>query len=342
MTLAQNIRNTLAFAAIGDSMGAATETLTFDQIREKFNGPLTTLVAPPETAYATGNKPGEVTDDFSQVYYTCEEVIANDGLLTRDVAANALFRWKANPKYDRFLGPTTTAALEMYKRGETEYKAPGNSLVVDYAAKATNGAAMKIATAGILHPGDLEGALEAAITIASVTHDNDLALSGAIAVACATAESLTEHATFESVLAAGYYGAVHGRAVASARSRNVAGPSVAGRIELAHQIVSGPGSHDERLRKLGDVVGSGIHISEAVAAAFGCVMLNPGDALGAVIDAVNIGYDTDTVACITGSMVGGLVREEDPRVEEYVKVIEAASDIDLTAMAEKLASYSQR
>lgn len=342
MTLAQNVRNTLAFAAIGDSMGSATETLTFDQIREKFNGKLTELVAPPETAFATGNKPGEVTDDFSQVYYTCEEVIANDGVLTRDVAANALFRWKANPQFDRFLGPTTTAALEMYKNGETEFKAPGNSLVVDYAAKATNGAAMKIATAGILHPGDLAGATEAAITIASVTHNNDLALSGAIAVACATAESLTEDATFDSVLAACYYGAVRGRSVAGARARKVAGASVAGRIELAHQIVTGAGSHEERLRKLSEVVGSGIHISEAVAAAWGCIELNRGDALGAVIDAVNIGYDTDTVACITGSMVGGLVREEDPRVEAYVKTIEAASNIDLTAMAEKLASYSQR
>jgi ADP-ribosylglycohydrolase len=341
MSLASNIRNTLALAAIGDSMGAATETLTFDQIRETFGGPLTELVAPPATAYATGNKPGEVTDDFSQIYYTCEEVIANDGVLTRDVAANALFRWKANPKFDRFLGPTTTAALEMYKNGETEYKAPGNSLVVDYAAKATNGAAMKIATAGILHPGDLEGATEAAITIASVTHDNDLALSGAIAVACATAESLSEHATVDSVLAAGYYGAVHGRAVAGARSRKVAGAGVSSRIELAHQIVSGPGTKEERLRRLSEVVGSGIHISEAVASAFGCIMLNKDDVLQAVIDAVNIGYDTDTVACITGSMVGGLVRDEDPRVEGYVRTIEAASDIDLAAMAEKLAGYSQ-
>lgn len=342
MTLAQNIRNTLAFAAIGDSMGSATESLTFDQIRESFGGKLTELVAPPKTAYATGNRPGEVTDDFSQIYYTCEEVIANDGALTRDIAASALFRWKANPRFDRFLGPTTTAALEMYMKGETEYKAPGNSLVVDYAAKATNGAAMKIATAGILHPGDLAGATEAAITIASVTHDNDLALSGAIAVACATAESLAEAATFDSVLAACYYGAVRGRSVAAERSRIVAGASVAGRIELAHQIVQGPGSHEDRLRKLGDVVGSGIHISEAVAAAWGCVELNRGDALGAIIDAVNIGYDTDTVACIVGSMVGGLVRVEDPRVERYVKVIEEANGFDLSAMAEKLAGYSQR
>ncbi|MCB6437626.1 ADP-ribosylglycohydrolase family protein, partial [Erysipelatoclostridium ramosum] len=81
-------------------------------------------------------------------------------------------------------------------------------------------------------------------------------------------------------------------------SRVVAGASVVERIKLALQIAEGVGSKEDKLLKLSQIVGSGLHISEAVPCAFGIAALNKDSALQAVIDAVNIGYDTDTIATI--------------------------------------------
>lgn len=43
MSLQIKIQGTLGAAAIADAMGAATENLTFDQIRTKFNGKVSTF-----------------------------------------------------------------------------------------------------------------------------------------------------------------------------------------------------------------------------------------------------------------------------------------------------------
>ena len=85
-----------------------------------------------------------------------------------------------------------------------------------------------------------------------------------------------------------------------------------------------------------------MHISEAVPCAFGIIALNKGDALQSVIDAVNIGYDTDTVATNTGTMVGGLVDWDDPKVNALYQQVQKANDMNLTELATKLATATQR
>ena len=60
------ILNSLAYGAIGDAMGAATENLSFNQIRKKFNGKVQEFLKPDEANFALGNEAGQVTDDFSQ------------------------------------------------------------------------------------------------------------------------------------------------------------------------------------------------------------------------------------------------------------------------------------
>lgn len=340
--LAKKIQATLTLSAIGDAMGAATEALSYDQIRETFGGRVETFLAPGKTAYAWGNEPGETTDDFSQAYYLCNEVLANDGALTKDIAMHAMIKWSQNPRYDRFVGPTTSEAIKMYKEGRTEYLPPKGAVTVDYSAKATNGAAMKISPAGLLHPDDVEAAVEAAFTVASVTHDNNLAISGASAVAAAVSASLSEHATIDDVLAAGYYGAVRGDTLGKVRSREVPGASVVKRIELAAKIAAGPGSHEERLRSLYETVGSGIHIAEAVPCAFGIAMLNRESPLDAVLDAVNVGYDTDTVATIVGAMVGALADLDDSRVAPLAAQIEETNHYGLDDLAKRLAEVALR
>ena len=338
MTLHSKIQGTLAMAAIGDAMGAATENLSFDQIRTLFGSEVTDFKKPGETAFALGSEAGQVTDDFSQIYFLCNEILKNDGSLTKDTVIKAMLAWSDVPMYfDRFAGPTTRSAIAMYKDPSLKMKPLPGAVTVDYASKATNGAAMKIAPAGILHPNDIEGAIEAAITIAQVTHDNSLAISGACAVAVATSVSLAPRATINDVLSAGFHGAVRGETLAKEVSREVAGPNVVDRIQLAYTIVNGVGTKEDKLRQLSQIVGSGLHISEAVPCAFGIVALNKENVLQAVIDAVNIGYDTDTIATIVGSMVGAFIDLSDPQFHSLFETVQLANDFNLVQLANSLA-----
>ncbi|WP_340002288.1 ADP-ribosylglycohydrolase family protein [Oceanobacillus sp. FSL K6-0127] len=339
MSLSSKIQGILGLAAIGDAMGAATENLSFDQIRTQFGQTVTKFEKPGETAFALGNEAGQVTDDFSQVYFLCQAILKNDGIINKDIVIKAILDWSNVPWYfDRFAGPTTRSAVAMYKDPSLKMKPLPGATTVDYASKATNGAAMKIAPAGILYPDNIEDAIDAAITITQVTHDNALAISGACAVAATTSASLAPHATVDEALSAGFYGALRGETKAKFISREVAGPSVVERIRLAYDIVNGVGTKEEKLRKLSQVVGSGLHISEAVPCAFGIVALNKDDALQAVIDAVNIGYDTDTVATIVGSMVGAFVDLTDESFMSLYETVQRANDFNLVELANSLAS----
>lgn len=76
----------------------------------------------------------------------------------------------------------------------------------------------------------------------------------------------------------------------------VAGPSVARRIELAVDIGKRHRHWETAVVELADIIGSGLHVSEAVPAAFGLFACCPNSAVDAIISGVNIGNDTDTVA----------------------------------------------
>lgn len=343
MSLIEKIQGVLGCTAIGDAMGSATENLTFDQIREKFHGPLTEFVKPGETAFALGNEAGEITDDFSQVYLISQEIIKNNGVLDKETVVKAILAWSEIPEwFNRFAGPTTRTAIAMYRDPSLEMKPLPGAVTVDYASKATNGSAMKVAPAGILNPGNIERAIDDAIIITRVTHDNSLAISGACAVAAATAAGLAEGSTMEEALYAGMYGAVRGETIARKISRDVAGASVVERIKLAMSIVEGAGTKEERLKKLAHIVGSGLHISEAVPCAFGIVALNKNDAMQAVFDAVNIGYDTDTIAAIVGTMAGAFADIQEERFAKLYRAVQRANNIDIIKLAEDLAKIVKR
>ncbi|WP_156985069.1 ADP-ribosylglycohydrolase family protein [Bacillus sp. A134] len=343
MSLNTKIQGILGMAAIGDAMGAATENLSFDQIRTHFGQPVSEFKKPDKTAFALGNEAGQVTDDFSQIYFLSKAILGNDGVIDKETVKKAILAWSNVPWYfDRFAGPTTRGAIKMYKDSKESEPAPlPGAVTVDYASKATNGSAMKIAPAGILNPNDLEGAIDAAIIVTQVTHDNSLAISGACAVSAAVSASLAPHATVDEALSAGFYGAIRGETKAKIVSREVAGPSVVERIKLAYSIADGHGTKEEKLRKLSQVVGSGLHISEAVPSAFGIIALNKENPLQAVIDAVNIGYDTDTIAAIVGSMVGAFVDLDNEKFASLYETVQKANDFDIVELANLLTNVVQ-
>lgn len=339
MELREKILGSLLGAAIGDAMGAATELRPKEMIRERFGGEVREILTPPDDTFARGAKAGNVTDDFSLIYYTVKAILDNDGKIDKKSADQALLNWSEDKVfYDQYVGPTTRAAVEKIKGISTENY---YDFICCDNAKASNGSAMKIAPAGLFYPGDVDKAIEAAITICRPTHNNNLSIEGACAVAAAVSEALKEHSNVFSIVQAGLYGAKRGGELAQGTCAVLAGPSVVKRIELAVSIGLTAESVDDATTQIADVVGSGLHISEAVPAVFGIIVAAKGNAMEGVIGAVNIGSDTDTIASMTGAVLGALCGAK-VFPKEYLRLIEEINGFQIEQMAEDITKYAIR
>ena len=67
-----------------------------------------------------------------------------------------------------------------------------------------------------------------------------------------------------SVLQAGLYGARKARLIGREVARDVAGPSVVKRMEMAIDIGLGRGTPWEKMVEIGHRIGAGLHVSEAI------------------------------------------------------------------------------
>ena len=247
-------------------MGSATETRSRQQIIERFGGPVTDLITPPDDVFARGFERGSVTDDFSLAYYTALEIIYANGNIDDSVAEKALLSWSKTP-YFALAGPTTVAAVNRILGNETENHY--SFLTVDN-SKGSNGSAMKISPVGLASHGDVRKAIEDAITICKPTHFNSTSLAGGCAVAAAVSEAMHSDATIDSVIRAGLAGAKYGDEYGCKEGRQLANPSVYKRIKLAVSIAERyQGDIERTMDELADIIGCGLSAAEAVPVSFG-------------------------------------------------------------------------
>ena len=233
--LYEHVLGSLATAALGDAMGAATEQHAIPEILEEYGGLLRDLLAPSSDTFSAGNLPGQITDDTSQMFALAEALIAADGELSEDAWVNKLVDWSRTSPMARMMGPTTRPLLEAISAGEdtSHIGRVGTSTRKLTSFGATNGAAMRIAPAGLVFPGDLEGAVRLAWLTARPTHDTQIAAAGAGAIAAGVAHALEVGADVYSVTQACLWGARFGEELGAREGRLIAGPSVARRIEIA-------------------------------------------------------------------------------------------------------------
>lgn len=310
-------------------MGAATEARSYKQIVEYFGGKVTDLVKPPMDTFGRGNEAGGYTDDFSSAFFCAEEIAKNHGIVDADAVKKALIEWSTHAVFfDRFAGPTTRIAIRKFK-GEKVEESVGTK---NTARSATNGSAMRISPIGLINAGNIEKAISDAAIVASITHDNDLAISGACAIAAAVCRASDDGADLYDVMNAGIYGAKKGAQIGEVRGVVVAGPSVTKRIEIACEIGFGRGSTEEKVRQISDVIGTGLHISEAVPSAFGITAACNGDAMQTLIETVNIGYDTDTCATMSGALAGTL-QGADAFPEHFMPTMIQVNGLDIEQLA---------
>ncbi|MDH4124315.1 MAG: ADP-ribosylglycohydrolase family protein [Gammaproteobacteria bacterium] len=343
--LNSKVLGSLVGAAAGDALGAATELRTIEQIKTDFNGWVTTFIAPPQDTFGRCNEAGMVTDDFTQGKYILEAALDHSGEISDEVLRKAFSRWMDYPFYTNFTGPTTRAAMQrIFKdtrqslQGNVEAGEPTQDVVLvnNGNASATNGAAMKAWAASMLSLRTPEQLIAMTHQIAHFTHNNVISVSGSCAISVAVNAALSDGVTLKDVMEAATKGADQGYFYAKQHgAMMMAGPSVARRIELAIQIGKKHASWESAVSELADIIGTGLHASEAVPAVFGILACCGNDPEKAILAAVNIGNDTDTVATMVGSIVGALHGIE-ALPGSYLPVLNKANKFELEDLATRI------
>ncbi len=297
------ILGSLAGACIGDAMGAPTEQLTMAEIRRRWGGRVETFVDPPtEDSYASGRKAGQLTDDSSQLISLMDAYLAGNGLLTAAAVAEGLVAWSQTEYFPRFAGPSTKRAIEALRSGadpETQ-----GAIGTQPSDGTTNGAAMRIAPAGLRHPGNPDAAILDALTACRPSHLTSIGVAGAAAIAAAVAIAAAPESTLFEVIDAARHGAAEGARLGRIHGRDTTGPDVGLRIDLAVTTVTRYGAFEQAVAAIARTVGTGLPMVEAVPAAIGIFFAAEGDPLLACVGGTNAGDDTDTVACIAGALAG--------------------------------------
>ena len=248
--------------------------------------------APDDHLVHAGLPAGRITDDSEQAFSLAQAFIAAGGV-TLAAAVDALLSWYERVDGDNspYVGPSTRRGVNALKAGQDPTT---TGLWGD-----TNGAPMRIAPVGLLHPGDIEAAVADCAIACMPTHYTQPAVSGAAAVAAAVAQAVTAD-TLDAVISAGLSGAELGRA----HGRRWMGCSVAFKIEQALAIAESAADEPTRLRRLFDEVGASLNVPETVGAAFGILQMAAGDPKRTAILAANLSGDADTIGAIACAIAG--------------------------------------
>jgi ADP-ribosylglycohydrolase len=287
--------------ALGDALGMPTQSMSRPEIARRY-GPIRTLRdAVADQPIAPGMPAGSITDDTEQAMLLGRLLIRGGGRVVPEVFAKALLDWEADVARrgsSDLLGPSTKRALELL----------GNGTPPDEAGRTgtTNGAAMRITPVAIAAAPDLGRLVEAVVAASKITHNTNLGIAAATAVAAAvaagvdgadlpTALDLAERAADE--------GGHHGHWCA--------GGEIAARIRWVRRWVRELGdgaSGGERSDAVGDavyaVVGTSVAAQESVVAAFALVEALGSSPIDVLTTAAGLGGDTDTIAAIAGAILG--------------------------------------
>jgi ADP-ribosylglycohydrolase len=341
-SLENKIRGSFACVAIGDALGMPLHELNEDEIRERCGGLATTFYPIWKDEFIHLNfKCGQVTDDTILTIVTAEIILKNHGRLSVDQFIKELADWveinESTWRHGNVFGPTTTAMFKKFMNHEYEGYLDRNRTWMT--SGTSNGCIMRIAPAGWAHPGNIEEAVALACNITLPTHPTDVALSAASGQAAAIAEALTPSATVSSVVDAMIKGAKSGESIGKKSARIISQRYPVPCLELALELAEKAKDPFEAGRLIRRVIGSHLHASEALATAIGIFYAANGDTKNSILAAVNNGGDTDTIASVTGAIVGALNGIKSVP-QEWVETVEKVNNIDFKSIASRMVALS--
>ena len=324
-----------AFAglALGDALGMPTQAMSPEQIRAVY-GRVTGLVdGDASQPYAPGMPAGSVTDDTEQALLIASLLVRGGGSSSGRVAldagdfSHALLSWE-DSMIERgsldLLGPSTKAALERVRAGDDPLTVGGLGT--------TNGAAMRVTPIGIaVSTADPEVFADAVWSSCQVTHATRQGFQSAALVAAAVSLALDWPEASASDMTTLLWKAVSYVDSLPERGAWTPDPDVVAATRRAMQLVANPASSS--LECLVEQIGTSVASAHAIPMAFALLARDPSPR--ALLDATNLGGDTDTIGAIAGAILGSVLGVEafDPAM---LTQVELTSHLDLPSIALEL------
>ncbi|WP_309306265.1 PfkB family carbohydrate kinase [Schaalia dentiphila] len=320
----------LAGLALGDALGMPTQEMSPAQIRAVY-GRITGLVdGDASQPYAPGMPAGSVTDDTEQALLVASLLIRGRGSSSGRVSLNAvefahaLLAWE-DSMIERgsldLLGPSTKAALERVRAGEDPLTVGGEGT--------TNGAAMRVTPIGIaVSTEDPEAFAEAVWSSCRVTHATRQGFQSAALVAAAVSMGIDAARSTSPNLRGLLWKAVTYVDSLPEHGAWTPDPDVVAATRRAMQLAVNPASSS--LECLAEQVGTSVASAHAIPMAFALLARDPSPQ--ALMDAANIGGDTDTIGAIAGAILGAALGVEVLPTDSLSK-IEEVSHLGLSTVA---------
>lgn len=323
----------LAGLALGDALGMPTQAMSPQQIRTVY-GRVAGLVDGDESQpYAPGMAAGSVTDDTEQALLIASLLLKGHGSgLNLDAGefSHALLAWE-DSMIERgsldLLGPSTKAALERVRAGENPLRVGGEGT--------TNGAAMRVTPIGIAaSTSDRQLFADAVWSSCQVTHATRQGFQSAALVAAAVSLGIDAGAADVTALLR--------KAVDFVRSLPERGawspePDVVAATHRALKLAAKPASSS--LEWLAEQIGTSVASAQAIPMAFALLARDPSPR--ALLQAANLGGDTDTIGAIAGAILGASLGVE--VFDAYgLAQVEQVSQLDLPSVATDLLALRDR
>ena len=322
----------LAGLALGDALGMPTQAMSPQQIQTVY-GHVTGLVDGDKTQpYAPGMAAGSVTDDTEQALLIASLLLKGhcSGLnLDASEFSHALLAWE-DSMIERgsldLLGPSTKAALERVRAGENPLRVGGEGT--------TNGAAMRVTPIGIAaSTSDRQLFADAVWSSCQVTHATRQGFQSAALVAAAVSLGIDAGAADVTDLLWKAVAFVHSLPERGAWSPE---PDVVAATHRALKLAAQPSSSPQWLA---GQIGTAVAAAQAIPMAFALLARDPSPR--ALLQAANLGGDTDTIGAIAGAILGASLGVE--VFDAYgLAQVEQVSQLDLPSVATDLLALRDR
>jgi ADP-ribosylglycohydrolase len=323
--LFDKIYGCLVGVAAGDAMGMPSSMMDPEIIRQNFNGGIKDfLAAPAGHIIHNGLRAGEITDDTQQTLLVADSLIELGFIDPQDIA-DRLIKWAESlGAFDSaILGPSTLRSLYAIRSGRPIEE---SGSVGD-----TNGAAMKISPVGIYGMGNMERTIQAVSRTCLPTHNTNVAIAGAAAIAMAVGTAIHTRSSVDQIIQLALQAAELGMKMGNIWF----GASIPERTKLALSIVARGSSQEEAMRELYQVIGAGVMMTETVPTCLAIVKLADGNPVEAIRIAANLGGDCDTIASIVGAICGAKSGAKH-FPSQWIKKIEDVNHLHLDQYALKL------
>lgn len=330
--LFEKIYGSLIGVAVGDAMGMPSEFWSREKIKNYFGKIETFMDAPNTNRITAGLKKGQVTDDTEQTIIVAKSIIENKGEIQPEKIIYDIIKWSEEERIaeKNIIGPSSKKAFNLIKKGVPieETGQFGD----------TNGGAMKIVPVGIISDWrNLDSLVENVRLVCLPTHNTNLAISGAAAIAGAVSYSLDGNNDIYELISIAKEASSKGME----KGFNIPGPSINKRIDLGLNIVNKGKSKGSILNELYEVIGTGVSTTESIPVALSLVVLAKGNPIECSKLSANIGGDTDTIGAMACGICGALKGIE-AFPKEYVDIVSKVNNINIKDIAIELTKIRQR